>query len=102
MRRVEDLLCCARFDPNPAAEPGDGDRCGLGAPAPLGPILPLGAGGAQGIETRWHMTPTHQKRAWIWQLERRHARTAPPKRCTVTQSAPRKSMVFVPPGDEID
>lgn len=46
---------------------------------PLGLILTPGDGGAPGIETRWHMTQAHTSRAARWQLERRRARSLPPK-----------------------
>lgn len=35
-------------------------------------------GGAQGVETRWHMAPTHEPDAQIWRLTRLRARMAPP------------------------
>lgn len=47
--------------------------------APLGLLLTPGDGGAQGIESRWHMAPAHEAHAQRWHLERRRARTAPPK-----------------------
>ncbi|MDJ0824626.1 MAG: hypothetical protein QNJ16_03900 [Rhodobacter sp.] len=47
---------------------------------PLGLLLTPGDGGAQGIESRWHIAGDHGaegRRAW--RLDRRRARTAPPK-----------------------
>ncbi|MEM9047317.1 MAG: hypothetical protein AAGC92_01240 [Pseudomonadota bacterium] len=64
-----------------AAETG-----GAGGLAPLGLLLTPGQGGAQGIETRWHLAPrpgwatgTAGQRAGRprWQLSRLRARTAP-------------------------
>lgn len=55
---------------------------------PLGLLLTPGEGGAQGIETRWHMQAAHiedQTRAWA--LERRRARTAPQKSWHVSLGA---------------
>ncbi len=52
---------------------------------PLGLILTPGRGGAQGIETRWHMAARHggvPPRAW--QLDRLRARTAPQQSWAVT------------------
>ena len=47
---------------------------------PLGLLLTPGEGGAQGIETRWHMSPQHAAYAkHAWRLERTRARTAPHK-----------------------
>ncbi|TDK48750.1 ImuA family protein [Antarcticimicrobium luteum] len=58
-----------------AAETGAGAERGT---APLGLLLTPGNGGAQGIESRWHMAPAHADAARRWRLERRRARTAPP------------------------
>lgn len=43
--------------------------------APLGLLLTPGTGGAQGIESRWHMAPRMND---LWTLERRRARMASP------------------------
>lgn len=55
-----------------------------GAP-PLGLLLTPGAGGARGVETRWHMTPAHGVEDEGWQLERRRARADPPARWRLVQ-----------------
>ncbi len=46
---------------------------------PLGVLLLPAEGGAQGVESRWHMQPTLQDGQYCWHLERRRARMAPPK-----------------------
>ncbi len=46
---------------------------------PLGLILTPGDGGAQGIESRWHMAPTYSAGTEVWQLTRLRARSAPPQ-----------------------
>lgn len=55
---------------------------------PLGLLLTPGDGGARGVESRWHMTPAHAGPIRAWRLERRHARTAPPKTWHITQPVP--------------
>jgi protein ImuA len=44
---------------------------------PLGLLLIPGAGGAPGVESRWHMKPAHSGHDQHWQLERRRARMDP-------------------------
>lgn len=53
--------------------------------SPLGLLLTPGTGGAQGVETRWHMTPAHTATAPGWHLTRVRARTAPVRRWKVTR-----------------
>lgn len=48
-----------------------------GAYLPLGLILTPDQGGAQGVETRWHLQPDHARHAEQWRLCRLRARTAP-------------------------
>ena len=64
-----------------AAEAGGAGAAGAAA-APLGLALTPGEGGAQGIETRWHMAPAHDPTrdgaGLRWRLERRRARALPP------------------------
>ncbi|MDJ0629417.1 MAG: hypothetical protein QNJ44_14250 [Rhodobacter sp.] len=54
---------------------------------PLGVLLTPGTGGAQGIETRWHIAGDHgadgRRR---WRLDRLRARTAPQKSWRVTSA----------------
>lgn len=57
----------------------------IGIHAPLGLLLTPGDGGAQGVESRWHMAPHHGTGQSAWHLERRRARTAPPQKWSVTQ-----------------
>ncbi|MFC6687604.1 ImuA family protein [Jhaorihella thermophila] len=54
--------------------------------APVGLLLTPGEGGARGVESRWHMAPAHEGRRARWWLERRRARTAPPRRWLVRLS----------------
>ena len=60
--------------------------------APLGLLLTPGDGGAQGIESRWHMAPTHRGTQRRWQLERRRARALPPAAWIATQARPGASL----------
>jgi protein ImuA len=71
-----------------AAEAGGAAAQRDGQLAPLGLILLPGAGGAQGIESRWHMAPA-PSRALLWSeeesfvLSRQRARLLPPASWTL-------------------
>ena len=56
-----------------AAETAAAER----ALSPLGLLLIAGAGGAPGVESRWHMKPLHESNRQSWHLERRRARMDP-------------------------
>jgi protein ImuA len=66
-----------------AAEAGAGAAHHAARPAPLGLILSLGDGGAQGVESRWHMAAAPSPSGLLdeggirWHIARRRARTAP-------------------------
>ena len=60
--------------------------------ASLGLLLTPGDGGAQGVETRWHMAADHQGEARRWRLERRRARALPPAGWTATQTRARAGL----------
>lgn len=62
-----------------AAETGAEIGRGRGMGPPLGLILSPGEGGAPGVESRWSLDPTHEAARFGWRLERRRARTLPPK-----------------------
>ncbi len=70
-----------------AAETGAAE----GTHRPIGLILTPGEGGAQGIETRWHMAPTHEANLRRWRLSRLRARTRPPKTWTLAQDRPNQA-----------
>lgn len=52
---------------------------------PLGLLLTPGRGGAQGVETRWHLRPDHKGTSGTWRLSRLRARTAPQQSWEVIQ-----------------
>ncbi|NOD46008.1 MULTISPECIES: ImuA family protein [unclassified Ruegeria] len=60
--------------------------------APLGLLLTPGDGGAQGVETRWHMAAAHQGEARRWTLTRRRARALPPVTWQATMTAARAGL----------
>lgn len=71
---------------------------GSSGPAPLGLLLTPGAGGAQGVESRWHLAPAHAMPCGppanggaagtrkCWTLQRLRARTLPPRLWQITQA----------------
>ncbi|MBI1170564.1 hypothetical protein GC209_04110 [bacterium] len=76
-----------------AAETGAEAARHAGRPPPLGLILTPENGGAQGVESRWHMTPTasgstltERRSAWI--LRRLRARMAPEAAFHLRREAP--------------
>jgi len=61
-------------------------------PAPLGLLLTPGNGGAAGIESRWHLTPTHTGPQRQWLLQRLRARTLPPRSWQLQHPSPRAGL----------
>jgi len=51
---------------------------------PLGLLLTPGTGGAQGVESRWHMAADHALHGAAWSLSRTRARSDPTKSWTVS------------------
>lgn len=76
-----------------AAETG----AGMGMGAPLGLLLTPGQGGAQGIETRWHMAPAHDGAERRWRLDRVRARTLPPRVWIACQTRARAGLKLCSP-----
>ncbi len=77
-----------------AAEAGAEAARHAGRPAPLGLLLTAGDGGAQGVESRWHMAPRPapsglvDEGGSVWALERRRARGLPPAGWLLTRATP--------------
>ncbi len=70
----------------------------LGLCTPLGLLLTPGVGGAQGVESRWHMDPAHDGRTDLWRLDRLRARAAPHKQWEITHT-PRGFTQALPPAE---
>lgn len=68
-----------------AAETGGKD----GPHVPLGLLLTPDQGGAQGVESRWHLAPDHAASQGGWCLQRLRARTAPQAQWRLHRPAPR-------------
>ena len=88
-----------------AAEAGAEAARRDGQPAPLGLILLAGTGGAQGVESRWHLAP-RPSRALLWSdevawtLTRLRARLEPPAAWCLRQDAAGPRLEPLPaPGD---
>ena len=118
-KRIEDLLWCAEETlrsgtvplvvadlPGPpgltavrrmhlAAENG----AQLTGHAPLGLLLTPGDGGAPGVETRWHMEPAYHGRERRWHLQRRRARSLPPKAWSAVQTHTHAGLNLIPAPD---
>ena len=75
-----------------AAEAG-AERTGV---APTAILLTPGEGGARGIETRWHIVPRHAGGLTRWRLERRRARSDPPKAWDVVMRGSRLALERIP------
>ena len=84
-----------------SAETGREAAHHAGRPAPLGLLLTAGDGGAQGVESRWHMAAAPTTSALtedaipMWTLQRRRARNAPPAEWDLAK-APGTSAVAKP------
>jgi protein ImuA len=65
-------------------------------PAPLALLLTPDRGGAQGVESRWHMAPVFGNRTATWRLERLRARTAPPRSWLIEQPERGADLRFAP------
>lgn len=104
VKRSEDALWCAEEALRSAAAPiliaeltevpglTPVRRLHLAGESMRRPSLPLllsaGDGGAQGVETRWHMAPAHVPGKTTWTLSRLRARMAPPANWSLSMEAP--------------
>lgn len=57
-------------------------------PPPMALLLTPGDGGAQGVESRWHMAPAFGEQPRLWRLDRVRARTRPPQSWHLYQARP--------------
>ncbi|MEL7092663.1 MAG: hypothetical protein AAFN94_13100, partial [Pseudomonadota bacterium] len=57
-----------------------------GGALPLGVLLTPGMGGAQGVESRWHLAPDYKGQPGAWRLSRLRARMAPEQSWQVTRT----------------
>lgn len=83
-----------------AAEAGAEAARHRGRLPPLGLLLTPGQGGAQGVESRWHMAPSPSRSTLYeshsaWELTRLRARMAPPARWQVARDRNR-SLTMAP------
>ncbi len=70
---------------------------------PTGLLLTPGTGGAQGVESRWHLTSRHGARASAWQLDLLRARAIPPGRWLVSapgEGRPAFTLARIPGAEE--
>jgi protein ImuA len=65
-----------------------------GSITPTGLMLTPGDGGAQGVESRWHIAPRHSRHDTRWQLELRRARAAAPQGWELRAPADRAGFVL--------
>jgi protein ImuA len=68
-----------------AAEAGAVAAAHAGRPAPLGLLLTPEAGGAAGVDSRWHLAPRHAPQCRGWLLSRLRARADPPRQWSLTE-----------------
>jgi protein ImuA len=71
---------------------------GASGAAPLGVLLTPGDGGARGVESRWHLAPAHEPGIRAWRLQRRRARTLPPRAWRVEPERDGGLRLIVQPG----
>ncbi|MHA6262530.1 ImuA family protein [Arenibacterium sp. CAU 1754] len=96
---VADLPATPGLTPVRRLHLAGGQGADLGGIAPLGLLLTPGDGGAPGVESRWYMAPAHKGTDRRWMIERRRARTLPPKRWIASQTAPRAGLTLAPAPD---
>jgi protein ImuA len=82
-----------------AAEAGAEAAAHAGRPAPLGLLLTPEAGGAAGVESRWHLAACHDGTTRRWRLARLRARTEPPKDWLIRETQGRLRLDQPEPAD---